>query len=157
MNAYKVIPISTSIAQHMRVHMLDDYGNELSIRTAAYPNAYPCRHCLGYAKQHSGIVLFAYTPFKTPGPYSEVGPVFVCSDECQSYADINHLPPVVTHNHVGLRTYNQHHELLYLHSGLVQGKDAQNALEKVFREPEVAYAHFRTAQYGCFLCAVERL
>jgi len=156
MNAFRVVPLISDVVQKFRASRRDDFGNAAVVKTADHPNAYPCRHCQRDVEQGTNLLLVAYSPFEGRGPYSEVGPIFVCDKECTRHEGINELPPIARSREIGLRVYNRDNMMNYAHSGLLNRDDADATIRKILDDPDVEKIHVRTAHYGCFLCEIVR-
>ncbi|MFO0997066.1 MAG: DUF1203 domain-containing protein [Alphaproteobacteria bacterium] len=152
---YRAIPIPTAVAETARTALVDSYGNALKRHVAqSHPGA-PCRHCLADVGVGEGYVTMAYSAFTTPGPYSEVGPIFLHAERCPAFdRATNRLPEIVRLRTVAIRGYNAAHEIEA--ADLVEGEDAESLIERLLENPAVAYLHARTARYGCYLCRIER-
>jgi len=133
--------------------MMDDFGNRLTTQTCDSP--VPCRHCLRLTRPDEEVILFAYRPFETAGPYSEVGPVFIHGRECPAYAESLEFPADFMTRKLVLRAYN----------ALGQIEDAEVAepgshgatLERLFAQEAVKFVHARNVAYGCFLYQLDRV
>ena len=150
----RVRPLDSDIAAQARETMVDRVGNALSVRMSEGQGA-PCRHCLREVPEGQGMILIGHSPFTRPGPFREVGPIFICAEDCARYATPECLPDVVRNRLVQLRAYSATEEILYDHSTLLQGTEVEAALPPVFDDPRVAFVHLRSGLNGCFLCQVE--
>ena len=88
--------------------------------------------------------------------YAERGPIFLCGDDCAAHSQPDRLPEIVTSRQVNIRAYDARDVMLYAHSQLADGREAETVVSKLLEEPGVRQVHIRTALHGCFLCAVER-
>jgi len=102
------------------------------------------------------MLLFAYSPFSTGGPYAETGPVFVHERDCAAAAPLKGELPEVTRvrKQVIVRAYDQAGAIN--DAALVDTPDAAAVLERFFDDADVAFAHVRSVTYGCFTYVVER-
>lgn len=150
----RVRPLNSEIASEARSTKIDRFGNSLSLRVSDGKGA-PCRHCLREVPEGEGMILIGHSPFTRSGPFSEVGPIFICSEDCARYAALDRLPEVVRNRLVQLRAYSAEEEILYDHSALLPGTEVGAALPSVFEDPGVAFVHLRSGLNGCFLCQVE--
>ncbi|MBZ0215695.1 MAG: DUF1203 domain-containing protein, partial [Fimbriimonadaceae bacterium] len=60
MKEFQVVAMDSAVAREFRDSKSDYFGNRAIVRTADYPNAYPCRHCLHDADQGTDLLLLAY-------------------------------------------------------------------------------------------------
>lgn len=63
---------------------MDEAGNKLSVRVDA-AGGNPLRCCLRESRPGEEVLLMAYTPPGTSGPYVERGPVFIHAEPCPGY------------------------------------------------------------------------
>ena len=151
----RIVPLDTERARALRTRRVDDFGNALSVRRTT-DDGYPCRHCLRDIDGGHDLLLLAYSPFPAPGPYSEVGPIFICADDCPAYRETGRLPHIVTDRLVTVRAYDGADEIIYGTADVVEGAQAQGLVDRLLARPDTAYVHIRTARNGCFLCEVRR-
>lgn len=153
MNTLKIIAMPTTAATRARSAMLDDFGNTLSPLIS--DGTGPCRHCLRYAKSGDRLLLFSYKPFAKPGPYQEVGPVFVHAGGCERYAADSGFPADFSQRPLVLRPYdaddNVQDSQVFADAG-----GAERAAGALLENPEVAYVHARSRTRGCYLFRIER-
>jgi hypothetical protein len=154
MKRLRVSPLDSDIATEARATMIDRFGNVLSELTSDGGGT-PCRHCLSEVPEGRGAILIGHSPFTLPGPFREVGPIFVCAETCEPYATPERLPEVVRTRLVQLRAYSAGEEILYPHSRVLPGTEVEAALAPVFEDRQVAFVHLRSGLNGCFLCRVE--
>jgi hypothetical protein len=104
------------------------------------------------------LILMRYSPFsaRSRSPYAERGPIFLCGGDCAAHAPSDRMPEIVTSRQVNIRAYDAGDTMLYAHSQLADGRDADGVVARLFADPNVRQVHIRTALHGCFLCAVER-
>lgn len=115
----------------------------------------PLRCCLRDARPGEDLVLFAYAPPDTAGPYQEVGPVFAHAEPCGGYAGTDRYPPEWLGRPQVLRAYDSRgriHEATRVHDGF----DPEAEIAEVLGRPGVVAVHSRNVAYGCFMFAVTR-
>ncbi|MCZ4121716.1 DUF1203 domain-containing protein [Streptomyces sp. H39-S7] len=132
----------------------------------------PLRCCLRHAAPGDRLALLSYAPLRhwaaetgaDPGPYLELGPVFVhaAAAACPG-------PPAGTGYPVAMhgadrvfRAYSADGRILGgRHVRLTDDEVAAGAadaeLTAMFTDPEVALVHVRALEYGCFMFAVRRV
>ncbi|MEV4894195.1 DUF1203 domain-containing protein [Nonomuraea sp. NPDC050547] len=121
----------------------------------------PLRCCLRKAAAGERIALVSYAPLRRwaaetgadPGPYDELGPIFVHAEPCEG-PGTTAWPAAHTAQRV-LRAYTADGRI---HGGrlLPEGADPEVALKEVLSDPEVALVHVRAVEYGCFQFAAHR-
>lgn len=126
----------------------------------------PLRCCLDRSAPGERIALVSYAPLRrwaartgaSPGPYDEVGPVFLHAEGCAGRpAGAVGFPEGLRGEHRALRAYDAAGGILrgrYLRDG--QGPPVENALEEMYRDAAVAVVHVRAVEHGCFLAETRR-
>jgi len=118
----------------------------------------PCRHCLRDIPKGAPMLVLAYRPFAAAAqPYAEQGPIFLCADACARHPEGAALPPVLaSRERVMLRGYGPDDRIVYGTGAIVATSDLAAAAARLLERPDVAYAHVRSASYGCYQARVER-
>jgi Protein of unknown function (DUF1203) len=128
----------------------------------------PLRCCLRPATPGELLALVSYAPLRRwarqdagadPGPYDELGPVFIHPEPCQG-PDGAGFPASLARSHRVLRAYSADGRIL---GGQLVEPDLADpaasydaALATLFSQPEVAFVHVRAVEFGCFLFEVRR-
>jgi hypothetical protein len=153
MTVFRYSGIPTAVAIEARQTMRSpQYGHPAHQEVARGYG--PCRHCLGtFTIDREDRVLFTYQPIQEPEGLPAPGPVFVHAEPCERYdafvfpPDLVRLPLVVE----GFRTGG-----LLAVQELVGTNPPEAVVARVLATTEVAYAHVRNAEAGCFMARVER-
>src|SRR5262245_18804039 len=152
----RAIPAET--LRRVRAQGHDDHGNLWQTRIDTEGGA-PLRCCLRDSKHGEEIALISYAPVGaavsvSPGPYDEVGPVFVHAEECDGYAGAGY-PDGWLDRSQPLRTYRLDGTI----SGGVRlkpGDDRDAAARELLADPDVAFVHSRNIVYGCYMLEIRR-
>jgi hypothetical protein len=122
----------------------------------------PLRCCLQLSRPGEQVAFVSYAPLRRwamergidPGPYDEVGPIFIHAFGCGGY-DSSDFPAALRGSRRMLRAYRA--------DGMIAGGrlvevDAQpeSELEALFADPDVAVVHARAIEFGCFTFEVRR-
>ena len=154
MSGYRAVGLDSDFARQVRAERRDAFGAPVEVYVSDSPRK-PCRHCLDHIPARQALLL-SHRPAPLPGPYSEVGPIFVCSEACAPFEAENRLPPVLQGRRVVVRGYTAEERINYEASEIVEGEEAEPVIRRFLEDPKNAYLQVRTALYGCFLCKVER-
>jgi len=149
--AFRVAALPAGELERIRAAGVDDFGNPLEPSTVTGPGA-PLRCCLRDAEPGERVVLIAYRPAAVPGPYAEVGPVFVHAEACAGYADEDRYPEGFRARNQLLRAYDALGR--QVENVIVDGPAAERAITDLFGRPGVAYLHSRNVLAGCYMFAV---
>ncbi len=115
----------------------------------------PCRHCLGMIPQGAGMLVLAHRPFATVQPYAEVGPIFLCAEDCQAGGG-EALPEFLASPRYIVRGYGRDERIIYGTGAVVPTPDIPARAAALFKNPAVAFVHVRSATNNCFHCRVDR-
>ncbi len=145
----------------------DDAGNAAVLRTDPDGGA-PLRCCLRRTWPGEHVALVSYAPLRRwasetgaqPGPYDEVGPVFIHPAECDGPDGTGYPAAFATSARV-LRAYHADGHILggRLVAGDPDGSPVpvESALAEMFAEPAVALVHGRAVEFGCFTFEARRV
>ncbi|PVE10797.1 DUF1203 domain-containing protein [Streptomyces scopuliridis] len=171
MTAYTPLPIPPAALRELRD--IDDAGRPMRPYIAREDGVpldcvgSPLRCCLRAVQPGERVALVSYAPLRRwasdtgaePGAYDEAGPVFIHAGECGEPRRPLGYPFARPGALRTIRRYND--------AGRIVGgrlfeipKDAEAGFDRVFEEafaePEVAVAHVRALEYGCFQFEVRR-
>lgn len=157
---YEIRAIAPEVLKQLRIS--DDAGNPPRM-VVDEEGGNPLRCCLGRSLPGETIALVSYAPLRrwaletgaTPGPYSEVGPVFIHTEDCGGWPGGGY-PDAMRGERRVLRAYSAEGAIL---SGLLlNGGDLtiEEGLAEVYRNPEVAAVHVRAVEFGCFHAETRR-
>lgn len=132
---------------------LDAYG--LAPEHRISPGGYPCRHCLGDIAQGEAYLTLAYRPFPSLQPYAETGPIFLHAQACPGYAAEDGLPPMLTSPDYIVRGYGTDDRIVYGSGGVIATAAITARADALFRDPEIAYLHVRSARNNCYQCRID--
>ncbi len=146
----------------------DDAGNPPRLRTDTEGGS-PLRCCLRGTVPGERAALVSYAPLRRwarasgadPGPYDEVGPVFIHPAPCPGPAD-DRLPAALLGAARVFRAYSARGHILggwpfgldragVAAAGVAGVAAAEALLADIYADPEVAMVHVRTMGFGCFV------
>jgi hypothetical protein len=158
MTGVRVSAIDPAALSELRVR--DDAGRPPRLLTDDEGGS-PLRCCLRRIKPGERVALVSYAPLRRwaartgadPGPYEELGPVFIHAEACPGPAGTG-FPPALLGDRWMLRKYAAEGHIL---GGVLlepaQAPDASAAdaaLAAALSEPGVALVHVRALEFGCF-------
>jgi hypothetical protein len=127
----------------------------------------PLRCCLRRVRPGEKVALVSYAPLRRwaaqtgaePGPYDEVGPVFIHLERCPG-PENKGFPNELGDSRRVLRAYATDGRIIggRLVEPAPAGSEApaQAALAELFADPGVALVHIRAVEYGCFTFEARR-
>jgi len=144
----------------------DDSGNPPVLLTDEAGGS-PLRCCLRPMRPGERVALVSYAPLRRwaiqtgarPGPYDEVGPVFIHAGPCSGPSGTGY-PGILARGSRVLRCYNEAGQIL---GGRLVPADpdgspvaVESALAQLFADPAVAVVHGRALEFGCFTFEARR-
>lgn len=151
MSELEILPIPPERLAAMRVDGHDDHGNPWRRYEGDIAGS-PLRCCLSRARADDEIVLIAYSPAAVPGPYAEVGPVFVHERQCAGYRSTHRYPVGYRGSRQVLRCYRADGTQNYDANELIGADDdVEAALVRLLARPDVDVVHVRNVLAGCFM------
>jgi len=116
----------------------------------------PCRHCLRYIPKGADMLILAHRPFPAPQPYAELGPVFLCADECPRFEG-GEMPEVLQGSPDYLiKGYSGEDRIVYGTGVVVKAERMMAQANEIFTDPRVAYIHIRSARNNCYQARIDR-
>lgn len=162
--AFEVRAIEATVLDRLR--QVDDAGRPPEISVDAAGGS-PLRCCLRCSLPGEQVALVSYAPLRLwarqvgadPGPYDEVGPVFIHPRRCAGPDGTGYPAEFAGWPRV-FRSYSAAGRIL---GGRLAREDevrdpatAARLLDEIFADPEVALVHARAVEYGCFTFEARR-
>lgn len=139
----------------IRANGIDEYGNPVEPKPAAEWE--PLRCCLRRATPGEAVAVICFSPWTSPSPWLEAGPVFVHVEVCPGYGTPFDYPHDFADSPSMFNTFYADGSRDYAHIRFVEpGEDHTAALSEVLEHPEVDHLHVRSSTAGCFTFAVKR-
>jgi hypothetical protein len=114
---------------------------------------YPCRVSLTDAKQGEELILVNYEHHSVASPYRMRFAIFVRRGE-ERYDAIDEVPEQLRKRTLAVRAFDT--EAMMTGFELVEGKELEQAIERLLADPRSAYLHVHFAAPGCYAARVER-
>ena len=145
-------PIPAATLQQIRAAGVDEADNGLTAQVD-HQGGNPLRCCMRESAPGERVLLIAFTPPGTRGPYAERGPVFIHAEPCGGYLTTDRYPPGLRHRQQVVRAYDRDGRIA---DGVLvtDGQHAMNVIGELLARPGVALVHLRNVGYGCYNFAV---
>ncbi|MGD3108976.1 DUF1203 domain-containing protein [Streptomyces sp. YGL11-2] len=150
-----VEPIPAGYLERVRAEGCDEAGNRVRAQVED-EGGNPLRCCLGESGLGERIMLIAYTPPGTAGPYAERGPVFVHAEPCAGYPARHKYPVGLAHREQVVRGYD-HDGNMAAATVVSGGEQAVREMSELLSRPRIRTVHLRNVAAGCFNFAVRRV
>jgi hypothetical protein len=153
MSAFRIVPLATATADHVRAHGTDPvWGHAASASVAT--GFGPCRVCLDtFAEGTDRRILFTHDTYAGAEDQAQPGPVYVHEHRCAPYADAGRFP-------AGLRDLELTFEAIgrprlvraVVHA---RGADGDAVVAQLLDRPDTDYVTVRNRHAGCFVLRAE--
>jgi hypothetical protein len=160
-STYEIRAISPETTAALRVR--DDAGRSPQV-VNVHDGGNPLRCCLRLSRPNEPVMLVSFAPLRRwadetavdPGPYDELGPVFVHAKECDGYVS-DRLPTELMRG--SRRVFRAYSALGTILAGrLVEvDDDPDQVLEEMLMDPTIAFVHVRALEFGCFTFEARRV
>ena len=115
---------------------------------------FPCRVTLDDAELGERVLLVPFEHQPAHSPYRSSGPIFVRENAHESYDHVGDVPPALRARLLSVRVYAE--DGMMVDAEVTEGQELEPLLERLFANPNVAYAHVHNARRGCYAARVER-
>ena len=156
MPAVRFVAMPTTVAHALQAGAADANG-QVSERHISDGDGVPCRHCLTTVAAGDPYLILAYRPFAGVQPYAECGPIFLHAEPCQRHPESEQVPALFLGvDRYLIRGYSEQERIIYGTGQIVPSSQMAECAAELFRRPEVAYIHVRSATNNCYQCRIER-
>jgi hypothetical protein len=98
------------------------------------------------------LVNFEHQPAATP--YRAAHAIFVREGATRAYDRVDEIPDAMRSRMLSLRAFDRAH--LMVDAALVDGRDAEAAIARLFAQPAVEYIQAHYATRGCYAARIDR-
>ena len=113
----------------------------------------PCRISLTDAQPGDELLLVNYEHHPVASPYRMRFAIFVRKGE-ETYDAIDKVPEQLRLRTLAVRSFDA--DAMMVDRELVEGRDLEAAIGRLFADPRAAYLHVHFAAPGCYAARVER-
>jgi len=114
---------------------------------------YPCRISLTDARDGDELLLVNYEHHAVHSPYRMRFAIYVRKGE-ETYDAVDRVPEQLRIRTLAVRSFDRNGMMLRWE--LVDGRELQAAIERLFVDANAAYLHVHFAAAGCYAARVER-
>ena len=161
---YQIRPLTGDVLGQLRIR--DDAGRP-PVPVVDEEGGNPLRCCFRRTEPDEQVVLVSYAPLRRwaarvgvdPGPYNEIGPIFIHARDCGGPVD-DGFPQRMLGTRRVLRAYGTDGRIR--RGRFLEDVDdldrarVEAELDELYRDPEVAAVHLRAVEFGCFLVETSR-
>ncbi len=116
--------------------------------------AYPCRVSLTDSRPGDELVLVNYEHHAVDSPYRMRFAIVVREGD-RTYDEVDRVPEQLRIRTLAARAFDA--KAMMVRYELVEGRDLEAAIERLFNDPRAEYLHLHFAAPGCYAARVERV
>jgi len=113
----------------------------------------PCRVSLTDAKPGDELILVNYEHHPVDSPYRMKFAIFVRKGE-ETYDAVDEVPEQLRLRKLAVRAWDK--DAMMIGHELVDGRELESAIDRLFANPQTQYLHIHFASPGCYAARVER-
>ena len=114
---------------------------------------FPCRISLTDAEVGDEVILTHYEHHAVASPFRSSYAIYVRAGECH-YDEIDRVPPALRERLMSLRAFDR--DGMLIDADVVEGRELESLIERLFANPNAAYIHAHFAKPGCYAALIER-
>lgn len=152
---FKFIALDSNRVQQLR-EGAPDANNQQAERSVCDGEGNPCRHCLAEIGLDQPMLILAHRPFTTLQPYAEMGPIFLCAENCERHPETAGIPPLYRERKVLIRGYDANERIIYGTGKVIDMPAIEQAAQALFARSELAFIHVRSPTENCYHFRIER-
>jgi hypothetical protein len=123
-------------------------------RIADRSPGFPCRVSLRDAMPGETVLLVHYEHHPVSSPFRASHAIYVREGAEQAHPEPGEVPEMLRSRLLSVRAFDAAGMLV--NADVVEGRDAETAIERLFGEAGVEYLHLHFARPGCFAARVDR-
>lgn len=125
------------------------------IRYVAEPGtSYPDRIEMRHARPGEALLLLNHLCQPADTPYRASHAIFVIDGAEKTYDAVDTIPEVMRTRLLSLRAYDA--EGMMLDADVVDGREMEGLIERMFADPAIDYIHAHNARRGCYSGRIDR-
>lgn len=155
MNSYVISGLSASPFEHL-FGRSDEELAALGVRryTVDAKPGYPDRIEMRDAEPGETVLLVNYVHHAADNPYRASHAIFVREGATSTYRQVGIIPDVLRIRLLSLRAFDA--DGMMLDADVVEGAQAEAAIERLLGDPKTAYVHVHYAKRGCYAARIDR-
>jgi hypothetical protein len=114
---------------------------------------YPCRISLTDSKAGDELLLVNYEHHPVDSPYRMRFAIYVRKGE-ETYDAVDEVPEQLRLRKLAVRAWDA--DAMMVGHELVDGRELESAIDRLFADPKAAYLHVHFASPGCYAAKVQR-
>ena len=117
------------------------------------PHAFPCRISLTDAEVGDEVLLINHEHLPVDSPYRSRHAIYIRAGET-TYDAVNEVPDMLRRRLLSLRAFDD--AGMMTNCDVVEGRELETAIGRLFSDPQAAYLHVHFARPGCYAARIDR-
>lgn len=117
------------------------------------PHAFPCRIGLTDAQVGDEVLLINHEHLPVDSPYRSRHAIYIRAGET-TYDAVDEVPDMLRRRLLSLRAFDD--AGMMTGCDVVEGRDLETAISRLFADPQAAYLHAHFARPGCYAARIDR-
>ena len=151
----KYIALATDQVQRLRAGEPDANGQRPEV-SVSDGDGNPCRHCLGEIEGSKSMLILAHRPFSAVQPYAELGPIFLCAEDCRRHPEAGGIPGFYRNQDMLIRGYGYDERIIYGTGKVISMTALDEEARRLFAHSELSFIHVRSSTNNCYHFRIER-
>ncbi|MDC1287697.1 DUF1203 domain-containing protein [Gammaproteobacteria bacterium] len=151
----KYIALATDQVKRLRSGEPDANGQCAEIAVSD-GDGNPCRHCLNEIERGKSMLILAHRPFTAVQPYAELGPIFLCAEDCSRHPETTGAPPLYHPREMLMRGYDHDERIIYGTGEVINMTAIEEHANRLFERSELWFIHLRSPTNNCYHFRIER-
>jgi hypothetical protein len=116
---------------------------------------FPCRIELRDAEPGEKLLLLNYEHLPVESPYRSSHAIFVIEGAQRRYDEVDAVPEALRRRLLSVRSFDVNG--MMLDADVLEGRDLEAAIGRLFADERAEYLHVHNAKRGCFAARVDRV
>jgi hypothetical protein len=151
----KYIALATDQVQRFRAGEPDANGQRPEI-SVSDGDGNPCRHCLREIEGSKSMLILAHRPFSAVQPYAELGPIFLCAEDCRRHPEMGGVPELYRDREMLIRGYGYDERIIYGTGKVISMTALAEESSRLFECNQLWFIHVRSSTNSCYHFRIER-
>ena len=121
--------------------------------TADAEHAFPCRISLTDAQIGDEVLLINHEHLPVDSPYRSRHAIYIRAGE-QTFDAVDTVPDMLRRRLLSIRAFDD--AGMMTDCEVVEGRDIEQTIDRLFADPQATYLHVHFARPGCYAARIER-
>ena len=150
----KYIALDTSEVRRLRNGGCDANAQQPEVAVSD-GDGNPCRHCLSEIARGESMLILAHRPFRALHAYAELGPIFLCAQDCERHPESSGVPDLYHDREMLIRGYDRHERIVYGTGKVIDMVSIDAETDHLLNDKDLAFIHVRSPTNNCFHFRIE--